>query len=637
MRHADAYRTDIDGLRAFAVLFVTIFHINEALIPGGFVGVDMFFVISGFLITGIIVRDRANGVFSFAEFYRRRIRRIFPAMFLVTAVTFVAGLLLLLPEDVAPLSWSVLATILSGANIYFTYFLDTSYFAPDSATVPLLHMWSLGVEEQFYLFWPAFLLVLMRWPRLVVPALLALSVASVALGEWLLGQGAFEWAYYMLPTRAFQLALGGLLVFVLPWFAMGGRVALILAVAGLALCFGSAAFLTAETLYPGLNAVPVTIGTALLLAAGTVANPVGRMLSVQPLRWIGQISYSLYLWHWPVLAYQRYLMGELSPAQQVGSLVLMLALATLSYRYVEQPARRSQEGLPRVAFKYLAVPASAIVAVMAVPLYNMGFGATASAMPQMARASSAPYVCQMSLVTAGLLRESRCIIGTEEEPSILLWGDSNAGHYVGALRSVAGELGFGFRNIAHSACPPILRRPERFAQERFRALCQESAEAMAHSLSDYDVVIISAAWDTYVGKHGDEFLRGLSQTVRRLVRQGKTVMLLGRVPRLSGFDGACERKRLKLPWLICHTAQTHIRRTEEINAQIRQIATRNRALYADFTAVLCEEGRCDARIGDEVVYLDPGHLSLTGSEAVGRAVLARPELLEPFRQLISQR
>ena len=183
MIQSGSHRSDIDGLRAFAVLLVVIFHINEALIPGGFVGVDMFFVISGFLITGNIVRDREAGRFSYAEFYRRRIKRIFPAMFLVTGVTLLAGLALLLPEDVEALSWSALATALSGANVYFTWDLDTSYFAADSVTVPLLHMWSLGVEEQFYLIWPALILALLAFRRAAIPVLLVLIVASITFGQ----------------------------------------------------------------------------------------------------------------------------------------------------------------------------------------------------------------------------------------------------------------------------------------------------------------------------------------------------------------------------------------------------------------------------------------------------------------------
>src|SRR5690606_28365108 len=179
-----SYRYDIEGLRAVAVLLVVIFHINETLIPGGFVGVDLFFVISGYVITQRIYKEGLDKPGAFLEFYRRRIRRITPVLLFVVTITLVAGEFILLPEDMVDLSWSAVFSIFSAANVYFTLYLDTSYFANDSNTIPLLHLWSLGIEEQFYLVRPLLLFVLMKAPRVILPALAMIMIGSVAIGEY---------------------------------------------------------------------------------------------------------------------------------------------------------------------------------------------------------------------------------------------------------------------------------------------------------------------------------------------------------------------------------------------------------------------------------------------------------------------
>lgn len=210
-----SYRPDIDGLRAVAVLAVVFFHFNKEWLPGGFVGVDIFFVISGFLITGIVAKQVATDTFSFSNFYMRRVKRILPAAFFVTLCTLVFGLTFMLPEDSKSLSISAIATTLSAANIYFWKFLDTGYFAASSDTVPLLHMWSLGVEEQFYLIWPALLLITYKigGRSLTVATALLLAAISFWYGEkFLVSDPTF--AYYMLPSRGGELLLGGIAFFV---------------------------------------------------------------------------------------------------------------------------------------------------------------------------------------------------------------------------------------------------------------------------------------------------------------------------------------------------------------------------------------------------------------------------------------
>lgn len=580
MHGSGRYRQDIDGLRAIAVLLVTFFHINEALIPGGFVGVDVFFVISGYLITNIIVRERREGTFTYAEFYRRRVRRILPAMFAVTFVTLAMGLLLFLPEDVERLAWSALATSASAANIFFTYFLDTSYFAADSATVPLLHMWSLGVEEQFYLIWPALLLVLLKWPRQVLPALTALIVLSVAIGEWQLRSNHQEWAYYMLPSRAFQLLIGGALVFV---SSAGQRASAILAPAGLFLILASAFMLEGSSKFPGINAVPVTIGTAAILAAGGNAGVVSTALSLAPLRAVGLISYSLYLWHWPVLAFQRYFYGDLDPMQQVTSFIAMSGLATASYFLVELPFRHSSLSFRQSILRLAAVPSLLLLVCVSGLIASGGYGplrltnypAQLASVPAAAAPHTLDYVCQRPLLRRDDLISSRCVLGNGV-PRILLYGDSNAAHYVGVVGELAKSAGVTFRNYAHSACPPIGADPTPFVSDRYLRTCVASHAVVAEDLRNYDVVFLGGAWVNYASngvRHEADLASSLQAFVRELSANGASVVLLDTIPLQPRIDARCGRKMLKLAARDCG-AEGSVDVTPTFTAQLNEIAQR---------------------------------------------------------------
>lgn len=299
------YRPDIDGLRAVAVLAVVLFHAGISSISGGFVGVDVFFVISGFLITTIIVKEIRRGDFSLTVFYERRIRRILPAFFVVMLFSAVVAYSLLLPQDFENFGKSLVAASLSVSNLLF--WRESGYFDSTAELKPLLHTWSLGVEEQFYLFFPLLLMFIarffkQRWTLWIV----LIAFSSLLLSAW----GAKHQpsaTFYLLPTRAWELALGGLL-------AMGGVPPIhqrfwreIEALLGLGLIVWGISALTPESSFPGLNALYPCLGAALVIHAGSSGpSMVGNVLSWRPLVLIGLISYSLYLWHWPLLVFAKY-------------------------------------------------------------------------------------------------------------------------------------------------------------------------------------------------------------------------------------------------------------------------------------------------------------------------------------------
>lgn len=344
----DHYRADIDGLRAVAVMAVVLHHLSPSWVPGGFIGVDVFFVISGYLITGIIRREMRDGSFTFGRFYERRIRRLFPALFTVLAFVLVAGWFVLLPSDYLATLRAAAATIVFSANIHF-WQVQTDYFAFDAKLNPLLHMWSLGVEEQFYLLFPGVVLLIHRWiPRWLVTAMLAGFFLSLALSI-LFTPTRFVASYFLLPTRAWELLAGGLLA-VMPLRQITSRPwAELLTWAALLAILVPAFHYTQATPFPGHAALLPVMGTVVLVWLGANRQlTVSALLRLRPVVYIGVISYSLYLWHWPLIVFAKFQNG-LNPLDQgwlIALLLLSVGLAALSHRLIETPFRKSS-AMPR--------------------------------------------------------------------------------------------------------------------------------------------------------------------------------------------------------------------------------------------------------------------------------------------------
>jgi peptidoglycan/LPS O-acetylase OafA/YrhL len=334
------YRPEIDGLRALAVVPVVMFHLGLGF-PGGFVGVDVFFVISGFLITGIIRRGIEHESFSLAEFWERRIRRIFPALFVMVVATLAVGSWLLLPNELEELGMSSVAQAFLLANVYF--WRDTNYFAGPAEFKPLLHTWSLAVEEQFYLFFPLVLSFFRQLSRKKLFALFtAVALTSFAGSVY----GAFFHAgatFFLLPTRAWELLIGCMLA-VFPWQCKSAprRDSLIAMLGVLAIVLPIFLY-NSNTPFPGLAAAPPVLGTAAIIFATSCTPSVWlcKALSLGPVVFIGLISYSLYLWHWPVIVYTRMYFGHFEWKQIVFASVVSIILAILSWRFVETPLRRT--------------------------------------------------------------------------------------------------------------------------------------------------------------------------------------------------------------------------------------------------------------------------------------------------------
>src|SRR3984893_7680373 len=466
LRH-DFYRPDIDGLRSFAIVSVILFHAQLSG-RGGFIGVDVFFVISGYLITGIIERDLRCHRFSVIEFYHRRIRRIFPAMFLMLSASFVVSCIFLIPEELMGFGKALLATSTFSANIL--YYRHSGYFDTSSQLDPLLHMWTLSVEEQFYIFWPLMLVALgltavSKWK---IPGIFCIILGSLLLSAYWVDKNPNA-AFYLLPSRAWELALGAAFA-MLPVSNIVRRLPRIVAEAasliGLFLLGAPIIIYDAITPFPGFAALPPCMGAALIIAAGERGpSIVGRILSLRPFVWTGLISYSLYLWHWPILVFGRLILNrELNFPERVSLVLLMFVAAWLSWPFVECPFRDAQVVRGRSLTWVIGGLATTVLFASIGTLLFLRDGFPERS-PDVARfameAEKEAKAFQQSpcLAWGSKLPETQgCLLGAQSTASgynVVLWGDSHAAHLAPALNEIGQHLGFTARQITKPGCPPV--------------------------------------------------------------------------------------------------------------------------------------------------------------------------------------
>lgn len=641
------YRPDIDGLRAIAVLSVILFHIDKELIPGGFIGVDIFFVISGYLISLHILKDIERERFSLVQFYRRRIKRIAPAMLVVVGVTLTITQLFFLPEDAEASAESALWSLFSSANIYFWLHQDTSYFAAASNEKPLLHLWSLGIEEQFYIFWPIILILVYKANRSKV---IFVSTMLVAIFSFLLGESIFStdsmFVYYMLPTRAGELLVGALASqTVMRRNAISNGLANLTALLGSVLIGCSFFLLSEEQVFPGLLAIPPTIGAAMLIIAGHYVNSwPNRALKIRPMVWVGLISYSAYLWHWPLLAFFRYGGFELGITEKIVILILTILLAWFSYRYIECPARLSMRPTIDIFFRQYAIPTMllSVIALAAMKIDGYGIRWLSDeykhklvSMRDVTRpAYQYDYVCQRQKISSDDLNSNNCIVGANiaSPPSAILWGDSNAAHYIGMLGIFAQEQHFRFRNIEIGSCPPINADPENFVVAKRLADCRDSLKLVKQNLDSYPVVILSATYPDYQSR-SDSFLKVFFDTVKGLTNQGKLVIILGKVPIINSYDRSCQEKAISFPFIECKAKTVQLSEdVASINEQLKEFANSTPHVeYFDITKYICPKNQCSAFDENGAsLYYDEGHLNLPGSWKLGKDILIRDGVPTPF-------
>ncbi|WP_100656479.1 acyltransferase family protein [Alteromonas flava] len=638
LNYKEGYRADIDGLRAIAVLAVIIFHINPVLLPGGFVGVDMFFVISGYLITLHLLRDVFSGNFSFLSFYARRVKRIVPMVILVIVVTLSVSMIFHRPEDTIGVAKSGLFSLLSMANVYFWWFLESSYFSTSSHEMPLLHLWSLAVEEQFYFIWPFVLLLICKLGSFPKTLVLLLVLAALA---FVLGEIAYlyspSFAYYMLPTRAGGLIIGGITAVLLNKDnarTLSQNACLTISSSGVLLLIYSICFISKSDVFPGLNAFFPSIGTALIIYAGAHnISYVNNVLTCRLLVAVGLVSYSAYLWHWPIISFLKYAQIPINFTTGLLIFATTFALAYLSYQYVEKPTRKIKKSSSFIFSSYLVAPSIIVAGFCLLIIKSEGFFMhyKASELREVYQytkpAFRYDYVCQDWLINEELKNERNCEVGDRDvgnNVKVLLWGDSNAAHYVGVLGAFAKHSEFSFTNLQHSSCPPLLSSPTEFIPPNREASCVESLEYMSKEVMQYDIIIISAAWINYINTTG-HFLDDFFSTVDAIRERGGSVIILGHVPHVRGFDRTCLEKSILLNTVECNkeTKVEMLSEISNINSDLMRFASKNEDVeYFDIVEFICENGVCSSSDKDGIpLYFDASHLSLSGSWRIGYQII----------------
>ncbi|MFH1796256.1 MAG: acyltransferase family protein [Pseudomonadota bacterium] len=629
---SQVYRPDIDGLRAFSVLAVILFHLGLTNVAaGGFIGVDVFFVISGYLIAGQIylrLQSDRGGLLPFLGwFYGRRVRRILPAFLFVSALTFVAAYFLFLPDRFEQFAWSLLASLGFSANIYF--WLTSDYFAAAALTKPLLHYWSLGVEEHFYLFFPILMFVIWRFGwRVIATVMLTLFVASLIASQIMLSVRQ-ESAFYLIQYRAWELLAGSLLAIPAVRSPRSETIAALACLLGIGL-LGYSIFGTSEAAFPGLSAVPPVLAAVLLLWGGQRPNAVSRIIGNNALRYIGLISYSLYLVHWPIIVFVKQAFPNLT-VLELSAVVLAasFALAAFSYRFVERPTRRRSE-----------IWTGPRIAALA------GCGATVSGALAAAVISTHGYAARLPPDVRDLLaktydhregyREGVCFLRPEQSfenidettclptgpRTALLWGDSFAAHYVPGLKPQLESLGYTFAQANASLCAPIIGR-----ENPQRPHCR----AFNDSVFDWirktrpAVVILSAAWpiDAASLKQLDESLAQL-ETV-----SGVKTVVLGQSPLYRDAVPAIIAER----WLRGEKSEYSLTDLApwafSIDAAVSAVVSAKKGIgYVSVMKAACPSKSCRLYDG-EPFHFDHGHMTAHGSAYISKAIL--PYLEEVIR------
>jgi len=625
------YRPEIDGLRALAVLPVVLFHAGFEAFSGGFVGVDVFFVISGYLITSIVVNDLERDRFSVRQFYERRARRILPALFLVIAASWLLAWYCTLPVETQSFARSELAALVFVPNVYF--WRTTSYFGTAAEKLPLLHTWSLGVEEQFYVVFPLVLAALWRWRRTrVIPLLALLACLSFALSEFGWRMGKVSSTFYLAPTRAWELLLGALLSLAngrgAPFERVKPLLSNLASATGLALLLGSVVLFRKDTPTPSVYAAMPTLGTCLVIAFAGPRTLAYRLLSVRPLVGVGLISYSTYLWHQPLFAFARLRMGhEPSLGQYAALIAISLILSYLAWRYVERPFRSAKTIPTRSLVRSMVASWTVLVAVALAAEATTGFSSRL-------RPEDLPLAAFADGEAQGRYVEARFdshggAFSSSGKTKVLVVGDSHAQDLVNAIFESGVDLTgfeirtayvpfrcqvyFGSRDVTAEIAPS-----DRHACSASRDLSPALAVAELA-----DAVIVCSDWQPWAARLVDETTRALGSARRPVVVVGPKH--IGHVDIRSLLDMTADQRLL--------LREPVPRSTFESEAILRQIVPHDR--YVSMQEAVCGVGH-DCGLftprGDLISH-DGSHLTRAGAGFVGPRLLA----MSPLRALFDVR
>lgn len=627
------YRREVDGLRALAVLPVILYHAGFSTFSGGFVGVDVFFVISGYLITTLMMSEHAAGTFTLLGFYERRARRILPALFLVMFACLPFAWFWLLPVDLSSFSESLVAVPLFSSNLLF--WKTSGYFDISTELRPLIHTWSLAVEEQYYLFFPLLLAVTWRTGiRRVATVLMIIAAASFALAEW--GSSALPTAtYYLLPARAWELLIGALVaLWIEPGLPLQRHRAIcnVAAALGVALVAYSVFSFDQHTPFPGRYAVVPTVGTALIICFASPNTFVGSILSSGPLVSVGLISYSAYLWHQPILAFAKNRSLEIPSKALLGALAaLSVALAYVSWKYVEQPFRRRSFLSRKQLFSVCLACSGAFISIGLVGYvmkgfegrfhYKSAYEGDVGHLDFQKYMAEHDFPCADSSIAAAAPEVegfTRCHQSRRDKPvEVVLLGDSHAEHlFIGMAEALPDKNVAFYIKVSY----PLTINPE--FETIFRELTQDSSVG---------AVIIAMRWSARIGDipKTTTLSTELVKTAQTLRSAGKQVYVVDDVPTFPFDPERCKFVATELERPHCEMSAKDFRteRSTYMPALDGVAAQDSRIRRVRLGELFCDDERCSMVRNNLLMFRDNHHLSIPGSRYVGAEIVRQfPEL-----------
>ena len=618
------YRKEIDGLRALAVLPVILFHAGFTTFSGGFVGVDIFFVISGYLITSIIVDEIEHHSFSLIKFYERRARRILPALFFVILCTLPFAWCWMLPNELTQFSESLVAVPLFYSNVLF--YLTSGYFETASELKPLLHTWSLAVEEQFYVLFPLFLLLTWRLgKKQIILLLLFIALASLLAAHW----GSLthpSFTFFLLPTRGFELLIGSLIsLYINPKkinISISRPIAQIFSIAGLILIIYAIVSFNQKTPYPSVHTLIPTIGAGLILVFSSNQDIVGKLLGCKLFVGIGLISYSAYLWHQPLLAFAR--LKSYSELTTTNLLIIFSStflLGYLSWRFVERPFR----DVKVVSLKKFIV----LSLVLAVIFVGMGFyGYKNEGLLSRFPIEAQLYVQYNDFKNWYIpVRKDQChlqdinsikhadICYENKRPLIALWGDSHASALYPGLKKLQEQYNFGVSQLTAAGCPPLSDIDK---QSRLNCDLINTQNLQDLSKANPNILILHSAWQYANNDLIKNKLNDLLDKISISLPNTK-IIIFGPVvrwavsPQHSSFLFWLTNKNVPVPNRLSGTVLT------EMEVLLEQLSISRNIKYISLSKIMCNEDGCISRLGNNIndfMQIDSSHLSKAGSEFI---------------------
>lgn len=636
MTSALTYRPEIDGLRAVAVMPVILFHAGFSVFSGGYVGVDIFFVISGYLITAILISDLEKGDFSIPRFYERRARRILPALFLVILCCLPFAWKWMFPAELKDFSQSIIAVIFFASNILF--WREDDYFAASAETKPLLHTWSLAVEEQYYLIFPIFLVLVWRFGRhRVFWMICAAAACSLLLSEW--GwRNAPKANFYLAPSRAWELLTGSICAFRLSGHDV--RPNNVLSITGLGLIVFAVFAFDDATPFPSLYALAPVLGAALIILYGPQGTLTATLLSTPVLVGIGLISYSAYLWHQPLFAFARIRsIAEPAPILMLALVATSLVLAYLSWRFVEKPFRKDHASiLPNRASVFVA-SGTAAAAFFAIGLSGYLLDGIATRTTPSGITFQEAFNAESLALNYGLSSDCERIFTLSEncrtnaEPDAILWGDSYAMHLAGAI--LASPTKISLVQHTKSQCAPVIDIATIGTVSPWRECLWFNDQVLSYIKNNKSAkyVIISTPLSlldprsTIYSRNGRSDSNNQYETVKdkfiktsRIIESyGKTLVIVSPTPRNNTDIGQCLMRStaFNAPLESCNFSHDEAISNFPQNYDfLRDISKSIPVILLD--DFICTNKVCNAALDGTLIYRDAGHLSIKGARLIGQ-------------------